>query len=118
MGRSLIERGDQAPPSGACLGFDRGDEARRISRFSASVRFSFALRGGCNSSHQLDPCGMAGCGGETLVAGEERGVERFRERHVHRIMGRQVVPQFPHARQQKATTITCGRVQREPPRPT
>src|SRR3546814_1342336 len=51
--------------------------------------------------HQFDPCGLAGTGGKALVAREQRRVERFGQGDVDGVIGRQVRPQVPDARQQE-----------------
>ena len=43
---------------------------------------------------------MAGRGGETLVEGEERGVERFGEGDVHCVVGSDVLSELPDATEQ------------------
>lgn len=60
-------------------------------------------------SHELYAGSMAGSGGKTPVARQERRVERFGERHVHRVIGRKIAPQFPDARQQEAVRIAAER---------
>jgi len=48
---------------------------------------------------------MPGRTGEVAVTGPERRVERFCERDVNSIIGRQIVPQFPDARQKEIVRI-------------
>ena len=55
------------------------------------------LEGVKRSLRQLHPCAMAGGAGETAVASEERRVERFGERDIDGVIGRQIGAQFPHA---------------------
>src|SRR5665647_250516 len=52
---------------------------------------------------------MAWRSGETLVAGEEWSVEHFGEGDVHGVIGREIVPQIPHARQEKIVRISAQR---------
>jgi len=44
--------------------------------------------------HQLDPCMVAGSGGETLIARQQRSVERFGERDVDGVICREIAPQL------------------------
>lgn len=55
-------------------------------------------------SHQFDRCKMAGRGGETLVAREQRRAERFGKGDIDGVIGREIVPEIPHARQRNS----CG----------
>jgi len=52
---------------------------------------------------------MAWRSGETLVAGEEWSVEHFGEGDVHGVIGREIVPQIPHARQKNIVRISAQR---------
>ena len=55
--------------------------------------------------HQLDPGAVtAGCS-ETPVAGDQRGIERLGERNIGGIIGREVVPQIPDARQKNIMRV-------------
>ena len=60
-------------------------------------------------SHQLDPCMVAGRGGETSVARQQRRVERFGEGDVDGVIRRKIVPQIPDARQKKLVRISMQR---------
>jgi|GEM_PF-3637018 len=50
---------------------------------------------------------MAGRGGKTLIAREQRSVERFRKGHVDRIVSREIVPQIPDPRQKEIVRISA-----------
>jgi hypothetical protein len=52
-------------------------------------------------SYQFDSCMMASHSGETLVARQQRSVERFGKGDVDGIMGREIVPQIPDTRQKE-----------------
>ena len=52
---------------------------------------------------------MAGGSGETFVTGEQRGVEHFGQGDVHGVIGREMVPQIPDARQQDIVRIPVQR---------
>lgn len=56
-------------------------------------------------SRQLDLCPMPNRSSEALVACDERRVERFRERDIYRVIGREIVPQFPNTRQKDSMRI-------------
>ena len=49
---------------------------------------------------------MASRSGETLVARQQRSVERFGKRDVDGIIGREIVPQIPDARQKDVMRVT------------
>src|ERR1700751_4946944 len=55
--------------------------------------------------YELDPGAMTGSGGEAAVAGQQRRVERFGERDISGVIGCQIVPLFPDARQQRIVLV-------------
>ena len=57
-------------------------------------------------SHQLNSRVMTGRRGETVVACQQRGVERFGQRDIDSIIGREVIPQIPNARKKKIMRVT------------
>jgi hypothetical protein len=56
---------------------------------------------------------MAGCSGQTSIAREQRSVERFGKGDVDSVIGREIVPQFPDARQKEVVRISVQRNVRE-----
>lgn len=56
---------------------------------------------------------MAGCSGERLVSRQQRRVERFGERDVDGVIGRQIFPQIPDTRQKEIVRISMHREIRE-----
>ena len=48
-------------------------------------------------------------GSETFVTGKQRGVEHFSQGDVHRVIGREIVPQLPDTRQQEVVRISVQR---------
>jgi hypothetical protein len=60
-------------------------------------------------SHYLDPRMMAGRSGKTSVAGNQRSVKHFGEGNVHGVVGREIVPQIPDARQKEVMRISAQR---------
>ena len=62
-----------------------------------------------SSSHKFDPRMMTRGSSEALVAREQRRIERLGESDVDSIIGREIVPQLPDARQQKAVRIATQR---------
>src|SRR5690348_9893837 len=55
---------------------------------------------------QFDPRAMAGGGGKAAVAGHQWRLERLGQRNIGSVIGRQVVPQLPYARQQEIMRIS------------
>ena len=49
---------------------------------------------------------MTGGGGKASVTREQRRVEHLGEGHIHRLVGRQVIPQFPYPRQKEIVRIS------------
>jgi len=56
---------------------------------------------------------MAGGCGQAAVARQQSGIERFGKRDIDRVVGRQIVPQIPNARQEKIMRIPQQRKVRE-----
>ena len=56
--------------------------------------------------YQFDPRVMTGGCGEAPVARQQGGVKRLSQRHIDGVIGRQIVPQVPHARQQEIVRIS------------
>jgi hypothetical protein len=50
---------------------------------------------------------VSGRRSEASVARQKRCVECFRERDVHRVVGGEVVPQLPHARQEEPVRVSA-----------
>ena len=59
------------------------------------------------ASHQFDARMVAGRSGKASVAGEQRRVEYFGQGDVHCVIGSQIVPQFPDARQKEIVRISA-----------
>lgn len=60
-------------------------------------------------SHQLDAGAMAGGRGQAPFARDKHGVEPFGESDIRGVIGREIVPQLPNARQQNVMGITLER---------
>jgi len=60
-------------------------------------------------SHKFNPRMVTRGRGKALIAREQRRIERLGESDVDGIIGRQIVPQLPYARQQKAMRIALYR---------
>jgi len=56
---------------------------------------------------------VAGCGGDAPVARQQRRIERFCKGDVDGVVGREVVPQVPYARQEEIARIPGKRKVRE-----
>jgi hypothetical protein len=56
---------------------------------------------------------MAGRSSETFVASEQRNVERFSESNVDGVIGREIIPQIPDARQKEIVWVSVHRKVRE-----
>ena len=56
--------------------------------------------------HQFNPRAVPGGRSETPVAGDERSIERLGKCDVGSVMGREIVPHIPDARQKKIMRIT------------
>lgn len=58
-------------------------------------------------SDQFDSRTVSGHRSEASVACDERRVQYFCERDVHRIVGAEIVPQFPHPRQKQRVRVSA-----------
>ena len=89
--------------------------ARSLSfKYSAGeMRILYHGSGSTARSNQLDPCVVAYRARQTSVSRHERCVERLGERDIDGVIRRQVVPEFPDARQQKAVRVSVQRKIRE-----
>jgi hypothetical protein len=72
---------------------------------AAAERLTAKQRRERSHSHKFDSNVVPGCGGEPLVACQQRCIERFRKGYIDGVVSREIVPQVPHACQKKRVRI-------------
>jgi len=88
------------------------DNANNQKRFGCGARnhlnleFAWGQPSGRRSFDQFDPSAVAGCRGERTVARDDRRLESFGKRDVHRVLCADVVAQLPRATQEIYVGVT------------
>lgn len=92
--------GSNPTPSARCRRYPR---VWRVHRAAAAL----------DRIYQFDPRAMAGGCGQTTVARQQRRVEHLGQRDIRCVIGRQIVSQFPKARQKEIMRVSPQRKVRE-----